>query len=819
MIDRPRADVTAAIRGLISTPVTTLATALLLAVAVGANLAVFGLIDRAILTPARHVVHPDRLFTLSFGVPGEIGAGMTTTSYVAFTTLRDHAPLISPVAAWRRTTTTAIVDRDQHHIEAMVVSGSYFDVLGASARMGRAIEEADDQPSGEAAVISNAFWQSAFGGDAGVIGRRISIDRIEYRVAGVMPAGFSGHSSTRVDAWVPIAAAMRRTPGWNLDAFRNVVSVIGRVEPKMDVSAAEQASAALERRVSLVTIAGGDLAANDRRIAYALMGVSLLVLAIGLANAATLLLVRGRRRHREASIRSALGASRARLSLQIVLESAIVATMATLGALALSSWSGQAIRQLLLEGMIETDGLSWRTAALGLTAGLATFSIASAVGILQLPRAGRPIDLGGATFARRRSRAHVALLLVQTTLSVTLLASAGMFARSLYNLMSQDFGMRLSDTVLVGFERGPEAVDGQAEIFTAALQRIRAMPGVTAATPIRAVPFSGFHVPPIGVPGMADSPSVGGQLPHLIAATPEFLDILGIEVVQGRRFTAADETSGAAPVVIVNETMARGVWPGATAIGKCIRLGFDPSFNPMTADGPPGPPTTVPCREVVGIARDVRQRSVVPGGLEDRLMQYYVPFSQVPGPPAGIPAGPGIQGLLVRTAVPAETLVASIRRLVVDGRNDLPFVEVRPYFDLLAGQMRPWRLGTTLLATFAALAVIVAGVGLFAVFAHAISERRREMAIRLAVGARPGGLMAMVLREAAYMAGGGVLCGGALAILGGRWMQSMLVGTAPADPVVLATAGGLMIGVAMLATIVPARSATRADPIDLLKAE
>ncbi len=329
---------------------------------------------------------------------------MTTTSYVAFTTLRDHAPAISPVAAWRRTTTTAIVEGDQHHVEAMAVSGSYFDVLGARARIGRAIEDADDLPSGEAAVISNGFWRSAFGGDPGVIGRRISIDRIEYRVAGVMPPGFSGHSSTRIDAWVPIAAAMRRTPGWNLDAFRNVVSVIGRVAPGMDVAAAEQASAALERRVSLVTVAGGDLAANDRRIAYALMGVSLLVLVIGLANAATLLLVRGRRRHREASIRSALGASRARLSMQIVLESAIVATMATLGALALSSWSGQAIRQLLLEGMIEADGVSWRTAAAGLTAGLVTFS--------QSPRPSASCSCRGPSarsiWAARRSRGGAA---------------------------------------------------------------------------------------------------------------------------------------------------------------------------------------------------------------------------------------------------------------------------------------------------------------------------------------------------------------------------------------------------------------------------
>jgi predicted permease len=819
MIERLRSDLLAAIRGLLATPVTTFATAFLLAVAVGANLAIFGLIDRAIFTPARHVVRPDRLFTLAFGAPGDAAAGMTTTSYVAFTTLRDHAPAISPLAAWRRTSTTAVVNGEQHHIEALIVSGSYFDLMGASAHVGRTLDNTDDQPSGEAAVISDAFWQTVFGGDPAVAGRRITIDRIEYRVAGVMPPGFSGHSSTRVDAWVPISAAMRRTPGWNLDAFRNVVSVTGRVAPGLEVAATEQASAAIERRVSLVSIAGGEIGANDRRVAYALAGVSLLVLIVGLANAGTLLLVRGRRRRREASIRAALGATRARLSVQIGLEAVMVAALATAGALALASWFGQAVRQLLLEGMIETDGLSRRTIAMALTGGVLTFAVATCVGVLQLPGSVRPFDLAGRTASWRRSRTHVALLLVQTTLSVTLVAGAGMFGRSLYNLMFQDFGMRLSDVVLVGLEGGPEPVRGQAEIFTAALQRIRAMPGVVAATPIRAIPFSGFHVPPIGVPGMADSPNVGGQLPHLIAATPEFLDILGIDVTQGRRFTASDESSGAAPVVIVNETMARAVWPAASTIGKCIRLGFDPSFDPMTADGPPGPPMTVPCREIVGVARDVRQRSVMPGGLEDRLMQYYVPFAQVPGPPAGIEPGPGIQGLLVRTAVPADRLVAPIRRAVVDGRTDLPFVQVRPYFDLLAQQMRPWRTATALLALFGALALIVSGVGLYAVFAHAISERRREMAIRIAIGARPGEVMAMILREAAVMASGGVLGGCLLVIVAGRGMQSMLVATAPAEPLVLLAAGLLMIVVAAMAVLIPARAATRADPSSLLRAE
>ena len=288
-------------------------------------------------------------------------------------------------------------------------------------------------------------------------------------------------------------------------------------------------------------------------------------------------------------------------------------------------------------------------------------------------------------------------------------------------------------------------------------------------------------------------------------------------IVEGRRFVDADERG--APVVIVNETMARSVWPGGSALGKCIRIGFEPSFDPFTANGPPPPPTTVPCREVIGVARDVRQRSVVPSGSEDRLMQYFVPFSQVPPPPSGVGPGPGIQGLLLRTTAGPDLLAAPIRRVVMDGRSDLPFLQVRRYSELFERQMRPWRLGTALLSLFGALALGVAAVGLYATFAHSVGERRREMAIRIAVGARPHGVLMMILREAARVASAGVLCGSLLAVLGGRWVQSMLVGTAPSDPLVLVSAAILMLAVATLATFVPARRASSADPSTLLRAE
>ena len=265
--------------------------------------------------------------------------------------------------------------------------------------------------------------------------------------------------------------------------------------------------------------------------------------------------------------------------------------------------------------------------------------------------------------------------------------------------------------------------------------------------------------------------------------------------------------------------MARTIWPGQSALGKCIRIGFDPDFDPLTSTGPPTPSAAVPCREVIGIARDVRQRSLLPTGIEDRLMQYFVPFSQIPGPPKAVGDGPHISGLLLRASGDSDALTRSIRRIVVGGRTHLPFVRVRPYAQLLDRQMRPWRLGTALLGLFGAIALGVAAVGLYAAFTHAVSERRREMAIRIAVGARPARVMRMILCESLTLAGCGILGGCVASLITGRWIQSLLFGTAPSDPLVLASAAAVMLSVATLATFFPARTASKADPNALLRSE
>jgi putative ABC transport system permease protein len=482
----------------------------------------------------------------------------------------------------------------------------------------------------------------------------------------------------------------------------------------------------------------------------------------------------------------------------------------------LGQWLDDVLRTVLLPSLIENGAIESRTLLAALAAGVVAASVAFGAGAWALPSGMRVDDLQLSDH-RSRARLQSILLCVQTTVCVLLLAGTGMFARSLYRLVQQDFGMHMDNVLVVEFEQGggPEADRGS--IFADALERVRALPGVASATTFQTLPFGAHHIPPISVPGLAEPPNVGGQLPFLIAATPEFFDILGIDIVQGRKFTGDDDRGE--PVVVVNQTMARGGWPNGSAVGKCIRIGFDPSFDPFTAAGPPTPSAAVPCRRIVGVARDVRQRSVVPVDNEAGLMQYYVPTSQVPGPPAGMGAMPQASGLLIRTMNEPTGLIDPIRRLVVNGRGRLPYVHVELYLRSLERQVRPWRMGRSLLGLFSILAMGVAGIGLYAAFAHAIAQRSREMAIRIAIGASPGAVMSMIVGEATRLAIVGIAAGALAAILAGRTLESVLYGFVAADPIVLTFAALVMLTIVVVATSIPAVRASRIDPNALLRAE
>ena len=793
---------------------------LMLAGAAGASAAMWGLVSRGLFASPALVASPEQVFTLGFQWGDDRGrpSVMTTTSFPKFMTIRQGIAASGEAAAFQRTSSALLLSRVQREAEAVMVSGSYFDLLGVPPVLGRALDPADDRTGSPAIVLSHAFWRSAFGGNSEVLGQRVSLAGVEYTVAGVMPRGFNGHSTERVDVWVPLAAAMQSTPGWDRDAFRNVVSVVVRVNDSMSTPAVRDgASAALGTTVLLQPVgAGADVSPVDRQIAIGLTALSILMVVLALANTATLLLVRGARRRRELAIRAALGATRRRLLAQIVAESILIATVAGVLAVVAAVWFQEGVGRLLLPDLAADQGLTGSTLMTACAAALIAGLTAAVSGAAQLPGAdGAGTLSGGPRVAGGRRIAERALLVLQVGVSVLLLAGFGMFARSLYNLGAQEFGFRMDDVLMVDFPPGPGDLQGRSRVLTDAVDRVAAVPGVARATVIQAAPFASHHIPPISVPGLAEPPSADGQLPFLTAATTEFFEIMGVQMLAGRAFTPQDDRG--APVVIVNESMARGAWPGENAVGKCIRIGFDPDFDPSTASGPPVPSVRLACREVVGVARDLRQRSVVPTGHEGRLMQYFVPFSQVPPPPTGFGGGSPVQGLLVRTIGDRRGVASAVRNAVVNGRADLPYLRVRAYREILGAQMQPWERGTTLLAVFATLALLVAAVGLYAVFAHAVADRRHEMAIRLAVGAGSGRVLRMVLGDAMKLATIGVIGGTAGAALAGRSVASLLYGTSPADPVVLASAAAVMFVVAATATWIPAVTASRANPNELLR--
>ena len=790
-----------------------------MAVAVGINLAMLGLIDRALLSPPAYVADPARVFTVLFGQgPGlDEPAFFGTTSVPMFEAIRDGVPGVTAAASHRVNASVGLADR-KLPVDAEAVSGGYFAMLGARPLLGRAIGVEDDRaPAGAPVVVlSHALWKRAFGSDADIIGRTVAVSGGEHdvvQVIGVMPAGFSGHSAHRVDLWLPLRAALRKLPGGGQQRSMAVIEVSLRLAPgTTQETAVSHLTTASGVRVTLLPIVGARIAPDQHRIAWWLAAVSMTVLVIGLANAATLLVVRGGRRQREYTIKAALGATRRQLLSQVIVEAAILATASGVAALLLASWFDDIVRRLLMPSLVERTGLNARVAIAAAAGAACTFIVAAVVGAVQLPTAIELTDLRGSRRIWRRGTAQKELLIAQTTLAVLLIAGAGVFARSYHNLMYQDLGIRPAGLLVVGFGAGIMAPDRD-DVFTSAVTRVRELPGVTGATVYRSLPHSGVTIPPISVPGRAEPPMLDGQPPWMFEATPDLFALLGITIVRGRPLTAADDRG--APVAVVNETMARTLWPGTDALGKCFRIGFDPASDPSAANGPEMPPASAPCREIVGVARDIT--GALTGRGRVRLMQYYVPWSSRLTPPGQPP--PQAWGLLVRVAPGSDLHTESIRRVVAAGRSDLPFIDVRPYTSLFLSDVTPWRVGTGLFLLFGSLALTIAAAGIYAAFAHAVAERRHEMAVRIAVGASRSRVRLMLLRESLGVAAIGIVCGTIVAALAGSVVRSMFVGTSSTDPLVLGTAGAVTLVVAVLATWLPAVTASRADPNTLLRSE
>jgi putative ABC transport system permease protein len=808
---------------------------LTLALAIGVTATMIDLVTRLMLSAPPGISAPDRVARLMLEAEGYGGQryAMSTTSFPMYRRFAERSDVFASVAAAAPSNVVFGDGESAREIKSIGASGNYFQTLGATPALGRFFGTADDAlPSGSTvAVLSYGFWRSRFNSDRSVLGQTITLGGEAYTVVGVAAADFTGDNVAPVDVFVPLSAAMRKQgAGWATQDGMNIVSLVARLRDGVGMTQASSAATAVARAlesqraitaVQLETLVPSSVRnSTQARVAKWLAGVSLLVLLLATANVGTLLMLRSLRKRRDAAVRIALGAGRRRLAADAVKESVALAAAGALAGLVLARWLSDGARVTLLPNLAATDSLfDGRVVSVAVALALIAGAAAAVAPILLISRYSLTGELhgGGTLGSATQSRVQRGLIGLQVALCAVLLVGAGLFVRSLQRVQSQDLGFSTNNLLYVelSFRNRPPGTE-RAEAHFAAARQLQGMAGVTSASAVQAMPFGNFHVPPISVPGMSEWPSVNGQPPFLYAATPEFLDMMGVRAVQGRLLNAADNAPGAPMVVLVNETFAREVWPGRSALGQCVRAGHDP--DPF-AEGGMLASAALPCRTVVGVVRDSRARSIRPVNRETSLMQYYVPLSQAPRPPAFVTDYSGVSGLLVRVSGDADRMASAVQRLIQGASATPVYADVKAYQDLLNPQMRPWRLGATVFSALGVLAVCITAVGLFGVISYLVTQRTREIGLRLALGGTTAGIARSVVVSALKTVAVGVTVGVIAALASGRFVADLLFETSPLDPGVLATAVLTFVLVTVAAAAWPAWRASRVSPMVALRSD
>ena len=802
-------DIRQALRSLFRSPGFTACAVLILALGIGANTAIFSLVDAVLLSPLPAVSAPGELVDLR----GD------SLPYPVYQDLAAGARGVANLAAWsQRSMTLATGVGDPEMIGGLVVSANYFDVLRVRPAAGRFFRPSDESSGETVVVLNHGLWKTRFGADAGIIGRTIRLSGVPFTVAGVAPEGFRGTGfGVFPEVWVTIGAWPRLVTGpmAKLDLHsRNWgwLSVVGRRDPGVSTRQAESALVTLLRRdasahaesfesekwsvvASARVAAGMGEEISPARVFGILAGAVAAALLIACANLANLLLARAAGRDREIAIRQALGAGRIRLMREMLTESVVLALAGGAAGLLVASWALALLTRAPLPGGITLSlfqpELGTRTVlfALGLSAatGIA-FGLLPAVAASRV-RISHALKISAPTLAPR-SRTKGILVGAQLALCLALLATAGLLVRSLSNALAIDLGFRTKGVTLADVNLGLGRFDAaRAQTFIEELpRRLTARTGVEAAGWTGMVPLSGDrsfetfeaegYVPPDG-----KRPVVSAN-----AVSPGYFRALAIPMASGRDLGPEDRAD-APPVALVNEAMARRYWPGTNPIGR--RLTID-----------------VP-RTVVGVVRDFRF-----GSLTDAAEPAaFAPVAQV--------SGAALSGLtlVVRTeaspAAAAELIRGEVRRL----GGAIPVSGIRPFEEILAAQLFPQRAGVALLGLFGALSLLLAAFGIYAVVSWSARRQTREVGIRMAMGAQASDVRALVLRQTAAPLAGGVAAGIALAALAARLIAGALYGVGPEDPVTFATATVLLAGCAFLAAYLPARRASRIDPMTALRSE
>ena len=808
------------------------------ALAIGANAAMFGLVTRLMLSPPPAIRDAEHVAKVGLSFITEDGDSFntTSTSYPTFRSLHAQTRAFAGVAATSSDTLTVGRTPNVDQLAVLGASGDYFTVLGTAPAFGRFFGPADDEPpSGSSViVIGYAYWQRTFAGDRAVVGRELVVDDQVFTIIGVAPRGFNGDGLGAVDAFMPLSALFRkRGNSWVSSPFLNIVSIVVRLHDDVaPVAARQMASAALREEssaagrlrtpvVELSPIIPGRASRGSpqAQIALWLSAVSLIVLLIATANVGTLLSLRSARRRREIAVRIAMGAGHADVARQLLVESVLLAAIGAVVGLPLSRWFSDVVRATLLPNLASTDAFVDRR-VLVVTIGAAVIAgvIAGLAPLSQVGQTNLAAQLrSGGHGASGRLAFQNALVSIQVALCTLLLVGAALFVRSLQRVQSQDLGFSTAKLVWITLDFRSHLPGSQRDLaYYDAVQRVRGVAGVGSATVIAGIPFGPHNIPPVNIPGMAKpfGPSSNVQIPIMYGATPEYLKMMDVTLVNGRLLTERD-VRGTPQVLLVNETMARTVWPGQSALGKCVRIGFGSGgFPPNDAASPADGAS---CREVVGVVRDSRARSLRPERNEDRIMQYYVPFEQLPDTPMPDPSH--VMGLMVRVNGDIDVTSARMQRAIHSTSAVPLYAHARHYQDLIDPQLRSWRLGATLFSAFSLLALGIAVVGLFGVVSFVVTQRTQEIGVRLALGGTSQRVARLIVGDALRMVSVGIAVGVLGALAAGPIVASMLFQTSPREPASIVVAGLVLIAATIAAAALPAWRAGRVNPVVALRAE
>lgn len=806
-------DLRFAIRQLRKNPGFALTTTLTLALGIGATTAIFSLINAVLLRPLPFP-EPSRLIEASSldQSAGKPGLAMTI-SYPDFLDWRARNRSFEAMASYRRDALTLTGNGTPQQLETQIVASDFFRVLGVNPKLGRGFVRDDEKPGAHVAVLSHQTWQSLFGGDPSIVGRNITLDNNSYTVIGVMPKGFTFPIQKPEPAlWASVATDASDKEPLTSQRGADMLSVIGRLKPGVTIAQASADLSLIEQNLAaqypesnkrytaaMVTPELEELVGKTRPALTVLFASVVFVLLIACVNVAGLMLARASRRRPEIAIRSAMGATRWEIMRQVLVESVVLGIGGGALGIVLSLLLLQTMLRFVSQNLpridrVSVDGMVLLfAAAISILTGV-LFGVLPAWRMSRLnPALALREGTRSVTSGRGQHRLHGTLVVAETAIGLVLLVGAGLLIHSFMRVMSVDAGFDPLH-VLTTYLNVPESqYPGlkRPQFYDELLPRLRALPGVESVAAGGPIPLSRSHMV-IGftIPGRPMAPG-DDFVEDVGIVMPGFFSALRIPLIAGRDFLSTDDPKAPA-VAIVNESFARKYFPGENPIGKRIKPGIG---DDITSDVP---------REIVGVVGDVKGRALTAA----MQPQYYLSYKQaiIFSPP-----------LIIRTTEDPLSLIGSVRDVLGQLDGNIPLYRISTAEDYVSLSAAGARFQTVLITSFAVIALLLAAVGLYAVLSYMVAQRTLEIGLRLALGAQRDSVLGLIIRRGMVLAAAGLAIGIVASLVLTRFMQEMLYGVKPFDPLTFVAVSAVLLLVSLVASSVPAYRAARLDPMQTLR--